>query len=188
MRLLLLSILALALTATGFSQDRRWAYVQGVTSNGTSLKITIYMPTGTGKVARGLMALAECPTAKCSAQTFLGGTVPTATEVALQRTRTEAPAIAGSKFFGPSDSTGGTGLPIQGLPIGISPPIDLSDVEARPGEMFSVLLTTATSQALSLNIKIEEFYDRTASFRRDENFRFEQVAALPRRRGWCFAV
>ena len=154
MKKALLVLIASTLMLTG-ATDRRWAYIAGITATSASYKVSVFVPTTSDRISRLSTAYIVCPSA-CSAQTIIGGTPPTATLGTFARLRTDAPATAKAEFYSASNSTGGTALTALPLNAG-GQTLDMSDIEVKPGEVVS-LLVTGPSQAITIVIKNEEFY------------------------------
>jgi hypothetical protein len=154
MKKALLVLIASTLMLTG-ATDRRWAYVAGITTTSASYKVSVFVPTTSDRIARMITAYVVCATT-CSSQTIIGGTAPTSTLGAFSRLRSDAPATAKAEFYSASNSTGGTALPAIPLVAG-GQTLDMSDIEIKPGETVSLLITGA-SQSITIVIKNEEFY------------------------------
>lgn len=154
-----MAMLAMALLAGQawlVGQNLRWVYTWGGSKTGTSFKVTLQLASDALNRARPLVVSVNCPAAECTATTIRGGTVATGTPASVLRTRTDAPATAAAAVYVDSNSTGGTALPAEPLPIGKTV-LDLSDVEIQPGEVVSILVTSGSSQAMTVNGKHEEY-------------------------------
>ena len=152
----ILYALLLALGPFAYAQNLRWIYTWGGSKTGTSLKVTIQLDADALKRARPLVAVVTCPAAECTVATIRGGTAATGTPASVLRTRTDAPATAAAAVYVDSNSTGGTSLPVEPLAMGKSV-LDMSDIEIKPGEVLSILVTSSSSQAITLNGKHEEY-------------------------------
>lgn len=155
-RTLALVAIAMLVGAAVFAQPLRWTYVWGYSTTGTSLKITLQLAANSENRVRWLVASVTCPSATCTAQTIRGGTAATGTPLTYERTRTDAPADASADAYGPSNSTGGTSLPAEPLLAGKTV-LDMSDLEIKPGEVVSLLISSGSSQVLTVNSKHEEY-------------------------------
>lgn len=139
----------------------RWAYVGGDQVTGTSMRMTLQIPTMSSnhRRARVLLVDVSCPSSVCTAQTIIGGTAASATAVTAVRTRTEAPATPAATLYRSSNQSGGTALPAAVLKLG-GDVLLMEDVEIQPNERVTILVTASISQVLTVNWKWEEYPHR----------------------------
>lgn len=157
MRWLAMVVMALLMgQAWLLGQNLRWVYTWGGSKTGTSFKVTMQLDGAAANRARPLVVSVTCPAAECTVTTIRGGTAATGSPASVLRTRTDAPASAALAVYVDSNSTGGTSLPAEPLTIGKSV-LDMSDIELQPGEVVSVLVTSGSSQAMTINGKHEEY-------------------------------